>query len=207
MEVVLTRTAPGAKNKIWLIDFDDSFTYNICSELYERGAAVQVVHWSKWNQLFEKIIDSPERLALILGPGPGHPSEYELSGLGQLHGKNNIFVFGVCLGHQLIWQEKGLEIKRCKQPVHGQQVEIEVPKWFSFLPRQVQERSTRVQRYNSLCVVADLKKMPPNTDTLVQHEELLASRFENTLTYQFHPESVGTSFRKSFFTPLLDFFV
>lgn len=207
MEVVLTPIIPGAKKKIWLVDFDDSFTYNISSELYERGVLVDVVHWSQWDQLYEQLKSSHERSALILGPGPGHPCEYPLKGLNQLHGREKLFICGVCLGHQLIWQEMGLALKTCQTPIHGQQVEIEIPEWFSFLPHELHGKKTRVQRYNSLCVLPDFEKMPAHVNVLIQERELLAASFENTLTYQFHPESVGTSFRQSFFTPILNFFV
>jgi para-aminobenzoate synthetase component 2 len=91
--------------------------------------------------------------------------------------------------------------------MHGQQVEIIVPDWFDFLPRDLLGTKVRVQRYNSLCVKPEKEKMPTGTKFLVDQNELMAASFANTLTYQFHPESVGTSFRQSFFRPLLDFFV
>lgn len=197
----------GDAKKVWLIDFDDSFTYNICSELFELGLSVEVVHWTRWDQLYEVLSGTQERMALILGPGPGHPDEYDLKGLNKLHRHEHLFICGICLGHQLIWQHIGLEIRRCKKPVHGQQVEIEVPEWFDFLSADLYGKKIRVQRYNSLCVKPDTQKIPDDTNVLIEQDELLASGFAKTLTYQFHPESIGTSFRQSFFRPVLDFLV
>jgi len=75
------------------------------------------------------------------------------------------------------------------------------------LPSNLINKKVRVQRYNSLCVKPQKEKMPLRSRVLIERDELMAASFANTLTYQFHPESVGTSFRQSFFRPLLDFFV
>jgi anthranilate/para-aminobenzoate synthase component II len=47
----------------------------------------------------------------------------------------------------------------------------------------------------------------PEVKNVLKDGEVMVSRAEKVLTYQFHPESVGTSFRQAFFRPLLGFFV
>ena len=34
---------------VWIIDFDDSFTYNIAAEFYRLGFESEVIDWKKWQ--------------------------------------------------------------------------------------------------------------------------------------------------------------
>jgi anthranilate synthase component 2 len=56
---------------------------------------------------------------ILIGPGPGHPSEYpELNRvIGESCGK--VPVLGVCLGHQVICGHFGASYKNLKQVWHG----------------------------------------------------------------------------------------
>ena len=56
--------------KALFIDFDDSFTYNLVQELEEVGISCDVVHWKDIESL-------PSDKILVLGPGPGHPDDYQ----------------------------------------------------------------------------------------------------------------------------------
>lgn len=186
---------------IILLDFDDSFTYNIASELSLLGLDCQVVHWSEYPDVFKQLQTSANACALILGPGPGHPDEYQeiLPGLKKLIGKEQIFILGICLGHQLLARLIGVDVVKSSLPLHGQSVDFTVPAW---LDQEFAGKTLQVQRYNSLTFFG--REMPADWHWSGNSEgEVMIMKHQNLLSYQFHPESVGTSYREIFFKPLL----
>lgn len=186
------------RKTVLFIDFEDSFTYNVVQELTQVGFHVNVINWREWEGL-------PKEDVLALGPGPGHPDDYQvLFPLISEWLSLERPLFGVCLGHQIFWRLQGAEIKRSLRPLHGQKVEIVLnQEWCNWLRVS---QYINVQRYNSLCVPAS-SKSHLSLKNLVWEEEILITRGKNVITYQFHPESVGTSFRSAFFRPLLKDFV
>lgn len=184
---------------VCLVDFDDSFTYNIVQEVQDLGLRVRVLHWMDFDEL-------PAEDVLLLGPGPGHPEDYQrIFPLVEKWLKQKKAFFGVCLGHQIFWKLQGESVVRSREPMHGQSIEIELPvDWQEYL--QLPEL-VRVQRYNSLAVPAQAALRNPQTQNLIVQDEILITRGERLLTYQFHPESMGTSFRRSFMRPLTDHLV
>jgi anthranilate/para-aminobenzoate synthase component II len=181
--------------KITLIDFDDSFTYNLVQELEAVGPDVTVIHWTDFEVL-------PSDGILALGPGPGHPDDYQriFPLLRDWLRKGHPY-FGVCLGHQIFWRLQGEEVVRSRTPLHGQKVELILnEEWQAWLG--VRLNSIKVQRYNSLAVF-ETSRIDPLLKTLIQDHEILITRGLRVLTYQFHPESVGTSYRHLFFEPLV----
>lgn len=188
--------------KALLVDFDDSFTYNIASEFYHQKMECEVIHWSRL------LIDSSLSYNfshIILGPGPGHPREYQslFALIRQWRERADLQLLGICLGHQLLWCERGAECLVDPHPVHGQQVDLLIPDWFSFFDKDLIGFTIQVQRYNSLYIPSDqAKKIDPSARLLLSHKHVMASRFANCLSFQFHPESIGTSYRQSFFNCL-----
>ena len=183
--------------KTAFIDFHDSFSYNVIQELKQLGFEVQVFEYPDYQKAFEFEL-------VVLGPGPGHPDEYEdILPFIQKRIKEAGKLFGVCLGHQLIWRSFGFEVIKSKLPLHGQKIQINLNShWSQILNSQ---KMIEVQRYNSL--VADIKEsqIPQGIAAQFDQEELQMSHGKNWLSYQFHPESVGTSYRSSFFSPLKKF--
>lgn len=176
--------------KATFIDFDDSFTFNVVQELTEVGFKVQVVHWKDLETL-------PETGLLVLGPGPGHPDDYQrIFPLIKQWLKAQRPFFGVCLGHQILWRLQDEDIVRAKEPLHGQKVQLHLTdswkEWFRL------KGDVFVQRYNSLAVLSQAAVRNPVFQNFIQQDEILITRGPNLLTYQFHPESIGTSFRKNF---------
>lgn len=176
--------------KATFIDFEDSFTFNLVQELYLAGFEVEVLNWKD----FEKLPDSD---LLVLGPGPGHPDDYQvIFPLVEEWLKKEKPFFGVCLGHQIYWRLLKEDVFRSREPLHGQRVKLILPEsWKSFLG--IQDEAW-VQRYNSLAVGEGAEIRNPQTENFIQDQEILITRTSHVLTYQFHPESIGTSFRKSF---------
>lgn len=186
--------------KAFFIDFDDSFTFNVVQELSEAGLLVEVVNWKDFESL-------PVEGILVLGPGPGHPDDYQrIFPLLQEWIKSKRPFFGVCLGHQIFWRLMGEEVVRSKWPLHGQKITLQLDQdWMNWLG--IHQAEIQVQRYNSLAVPEQACFRNPIFKNLIQDGEIVITRGEGILTYQFHPESLGTSFREAFFKPLLRDFV
>lgn len=183
------------KKRATFLDFDDSFSFNIVQELVSIGLGVNVLHWMDFEEL-------PETDLLVLGPGPGHPDDYQrIFPLIETWMKERRPLLGICLGHQIFWRMQGEEILQSKEPLHGQKIKLQLDsgwqEWLS-LPAEVE-----VQRYNSLAVTAQSALRNPFFINCFQNDEIVMTRGEHLLTYQFHPESMGTSYRRSFFLPIL----
>jgi anthranilate/para-aminobenzoate synthase component II len=183
--------------KVFFVDFQDSFSFNILSELYELGIRnVEFIERKEAHFFLQNIQEG----VVILGPGPGHPQEYRLSQvLRPALKKKKCFFWGICLGHQLIWESLGRDIIRSKSPMHGRSIEVELNLfWREFFKL----KTLKVQRYNSL--VVDLE----NTDQrdLFFKDELIASVRDKFVSYQFHPESIGTDNSQILFARALQHF-
>lgn len=180
--------------KATFIDFEDSFSYNVVQELVDTGFEVKVIHWRDYEE-------NPVEGLLVLGPGPGHPDDYQvLFPLIKSWLNQNRPFFGVCLGHQIFWRLQNEEVVRSKNPLHGQKVKLELTdKWRKFFGLT---GPVFVQRYNSLAVLSQAAVRNPFIETYIQDDEILISKTPHLITYQFHPESIGTSFRKEFMNPL-----
>lgn len=187
------------KEDVIILDFFDSFTYNIANEVSQLGMTVTV----EQNSLnaWEKIQKLRKRKIIVLGPGPGHPDDYrEFFPLIEKSFQNkNLYFLGICLGHQVIWRIKGEKVLKSKNPIHGRAVPFKIPSWADYFEKSDWGHQTLVQRYNSLVVVpSEISK----GNFSFSQGEVMAGKFERGLTYQFHPESVGTLNPSIFFEPL-----
>lgn len=181
--------------KICLFDFEDSFTYNIAHLIALENIPIEV---KKWQELTHPgVIDNYE--FFILGPGPGHVDDYLLieKGLQKLISNHEKRILGICLGHQLVLHGFGANLVRWEEPLHGRSLEIITPEWLG-------GEKHRVQFYNSWGV--DPRYQHPDISLYVFDNKVMAARGSNFLSFQFHPESVGTTCPKTFFNPFLDFY-
>jgi anthranilate/para-aminobenzoate synthase component II len=171
------------------IDFDDSFSFNVVQELIQVGFEVTVIHWQEYEK-------NPDEGLLVLGPGPGHPDDYlNIFSLLRAWLKDGKPFFGVCLGHQIFWRLQDEPVFRSKHPLHGQRIKLDLPiSWRQWLGI---DGEVFVQRYNSLAIPAG-SRVDPSLENFVQDDEILITRSSHILTYQFHPESIGTTFRTNF---------
>ncbi len=178
-----------SKTKIYIVDFEDSFTFNIASSLFSYEEQLLVIphdiFFSRtfFNTLF---LDNQYNKAIILGPGPGNPIEYSnyFVQINEIKKNNHLYLMGICLGHQIISLTEGLIVKNSLFPMHGQQVAI-------FL----NGNRLLVQKYNSLAVFKSYLSI----------DEINILIFNRGISYQFHPESIGTKNNAFFFKELLLF--
>ena len=177
------------KKKIYIIDFEDSFTFNIAAELYHSEKEIEVISHQEFflDTQFNHFIQAVSGpIAVILGPGPGSPEGYNnyFEKMRQLQNHLQIYLMGICLGHQLLALIDGLSVRPSSHPNHGGQIKI-----------NFENKDLLVQRYNSLAVFDSLKSC----------EEIQVRKWPRGISYQFHPESIGTQNRPLFFRDLLDF--
>lgn len=206
-------------SNITIIDFDDSFTHNIQIELHRMGHTAHVFEHKNLDRLVKDLSLSSSRQAVILGPGPGHPSDYSycFDSIKSLLKLKNVYTMGICLGHQLIWKAFGHFVVE-DRPVHGQNFALKIPKWRDVFETGQWGREVLVQRYNSLAVVINEKMPIPAKEVLylnffdnndfndvIGQRQMMMSYGDGFISYQFHPESIGTNCRDLFFMPLQRF--
>ncbi|MFD3535757.1 anthranilate synthase family protein [Streptomyces sp. NPDC058664] len=174
-----------------VIDAEDTFTAMLAHVLRSSGLDVSVL---RYDEPGLRELALAHEGPVVLGPGPGNPSDAAdpkmrfLRGLtaalvqGHRHG-----LLGVCLGHELIAAELGLEIVRKRTPFQGAQLRIDL---FG------QERT--VGFYNSFTARCDertatelaLHRIEVSRDA--ETGEVHALRGPGFAGVQFHPESVLT---------------
>ncbi|WP_122614962.1 anthranilate synthase family protein [Streptomyces sp. Tu 4128] len=173
-----------------VVDGEDTFTAMLAHLLRSSGLAVTVRRYDEPG-LREGVLghEGP----VVLGPGPGDPSDPDDPKMRFLRAlaaevirDHRHGVLGVCLGHELIAAELGLDIVRKEVPYQGAQTEIDL---FG--------RRETVGFYNSFTARCD----DATAGELAAHGievsraangEVHALRGAGLAGVQFHPESVLT---------------
>jgi anthranilate synthase component 2 len=182
---------------ILLIDNYDSFTYNLYQLIagvaakFDSKASIKVVRNDKIT------IPDIEKLApshIFISPGPGKPSDAGVS-IAAIKAFKGVFpIFGVCLGHQAIWEAYGGTVGYAKKLCHGKQSAITIT-GDSVLFKGFPEHFPAA-RYHSLS--AQNEALPGLRSLLVtavsDDGEIMAIEDKAGGVYgvQFHPESVLT---------------
>jgi anthranilate synthase/aminodeoxychorismate synthase-like glutamine amidotransferase len=175
-----------------VIDNYDSFTFNLVQYFGELGAEPHVVR-NDAITLDEIAALAPR--AIVLGPGPGTPSEAGITiPVIQRFGAT-IPILGVCLGHQAIGEAYGGTVIRAPRGVmHGKTSHIRHDGTGLF---EGIDAPVEVMRYHSLVVRhADLPAALEVTATALDDPteiHALRHRTHPVVGVQFHPESIGTA--------------
>ncbi|MFF9131652.1 anthranilate synthase family protein [Streptomyces sp. NPDC014806] len=171
-----------------VVDAEDTFTAMLAHVLRAAGLTVTVRRYDE-PDLRQAVLthEGP----LVLGPGPGDPSDPEDPKMRLLREltatavrEHRHGVLGVCLGHELIAAELGLEIVRKEVPYQGAQTVIDL---FG--------REETVGFYNSFVARCDdeaageLAAHGVEVSRTASHE-VHALRGPGFAGVQFHPESV-----------------
>ena len=175
-----------------MIDNYDSFTYTLVNYFESLDQEVVV---KRNDDITVSQIKQLNPTQIVISPGPRSPNEagISLDVVANFYHKKPIL--GVCLGHQVIAQQFGAQVKRAKQVMHGKTSIITHSKkgMFQGLPNPLS-----VTRYHSLIVDHDTL---PNfieptawveTESKIHHDELMAMTMKEypVMGVQFHPESV-----------------
>ena len=170
---------------ILIIDNYDSFVHNIARYFEELGAPTRVVR----NDAVTR--DDLKAEAIVISPGPCTPHE-----AGQSMAIMRVFsglvpILGICLGHQVMGEVFGAEVKRARRPMHGDSSEInhDGKHLFEGLPPRFS-----AGRYHSLIV--DLASNDTSLEITAHSDEgeIMGLRHKSHPTFglQFHPESILT---------------
>jgi len=188
---------------VLLVDNLDSFTYNIAHSVAILGHNVTIIRgrgaiadvFSEPTALFD-LLELLNPTHLILGPGPGNPSDSELTMAISNHalaGQLKMPILGVCLGHQALAEASGMNVIRAPLgPVHG-------------TPRPCHHNSSGIfggmnsptdfTRYHSLVAVDEKSQSDFVISATDQSKSIIMALQHPTLaicSVQFHPESVGS---------------
>ncbi len=181
----------GRAGHVLLIDAEDTFTAMLAHLLRSCGLGVTV---RAHDEPGLRQAVAAHRGPVVLGPGPGDPRDAGSSKMRRLRSlaaelvkEHRDGLLGVCLGHELIAAELGLEIVRKEVPFQGAQERIDL---FG--------RPETVGFYNTFTAACD----EAAAEELAMHRvelsrdpvtgEVHAMRGPGFAGVQFHPESVLT---------------
>jgi len=172
-----------------MIDNYDSFTFNLVQYFRMLGSEVQV---ERNDEITLRDIEAGLPEAIVISPGPGHPSAsgITLDVIKTFAGR--IPLLGVCLGHQAIVSALGGEIVRASKIMHGKTSRIRSDSKGLF---HGVNGSFEAMRYHSL--VAHRETLPDELVVSAESEddqEIMGVRHKELPIegIQFHPESIMT---------------
>ena len=182
---------------IYIIDHEDSFTFNLAHllGLYDE---VYVSNYYAIDKLKLKKAD-----VLVLSPGPGEPKNYPTTTNIYHQNKGKKKIIGICLGFQQILYSEGGKIVQQKNIYHGYQSLI------SILPESCLFKNFKnllVGRYHSLKLQEPFYSASINitmrckkTNVAMGLEDLNNKIFG----FQFHPDSFLTKNGKDLIQKIL----
>lgn len=182
------------------IDNFDSFTYNLIQCFQMLGIQTCVVR-AQTKSVHECLALSPRYV--VIGPGPGPPSQATLSKELILACAKNIPLLGVCLGHQALAEFYGGVVKRALTPMHGKTSPIfhQNRGLFHGLPQ-----GFAATRYHSLIVEEATLPSCLEVTARAETEEIMGLRHRTICqeSVQFHPESILSEYGMPLLKNFLD---
>ncbi|HEU5355396.1 MAG TPA: anthranilate synthase family protein [Actinocrinis sp.] len=173
---------------VLIVDNEDAFTSMLAVQLRALGLSVTRMSFAAVDGTagYEERDGLDGFDLVILGPGPGDPSDFNLPkvrvgrALIQRLFAREQPVLGVCLGHQLLCTAMGFRLIRRLEPNQGTQVEVDL---FG--------RPELVGFYNSFAALAPEGIVPGlEIATLPGSREIVAMRGPRYGGVQFHAESI-----------------
>ncbi|MFE7208947.1 anthranilate synthase family protein [Streptomyces sp. NPDC057611] len=183
-------SAPGLTGHTLVVDGEDTFTAMLAHVLRSSGLTVTV---RRYDEPGLRAAVLAHQGPVVLGPGPGDPCDPDDPKMRLLRAltaevltEHRHGVLGVCLGHELIAAELGLDIVRKEVPHQGAQTGIDL---FG--------RSETVGFYNSYVAHCDDEAHAELSAHGIEVSrsasgEVHALRSARFASVQFHPESVLT---------------
>ena len=175
---------------ILLIDNYDSFSYNLYQLIGSINPDIKVV---RNDALSVEEIKNMAPKHIFISPGPGKPSDAGICVdlIRQLH--TVIPIFGICLGHQAIFEAFGGTVSYAGKLMHGKSSQVTLDTedaLFKGMPTVI-----KAARYHSL---AGIKSTLPDVLKITawtEDKEIMAVSHKEYAVYgvQFHPESILTS--------------
>jgi len=202
-----TRKQPQQKQaeprRVLLVDHEDSFVHTLANYLRQTGAAVTTV---RSGPTARRLIAEQRPDLVVLSPGPGCPSDFQLGETIQTCLDHHVPMFGVCLGLQGMVEYFGGKLDVLSYPMHGKPSLVDLSpaadhgggggalghkyKVFDGIPPRFE-----VARYHSLhgnqaALPQDLRVTAMSEDGVIMAIEHKALPIA---AVQFHPESILTN--------------
>lgn len=169
--------------KAFLLDHDDSFTFNLRDWLRPAFTEIAVVNHRDSREILTAKYD-----LLVLSPGPKTPQDYPqvLANLSLLPAKQP--VLGICLGLQTLVSLNGGVVQTYSPPQHGKTSSLQIsnPAYSTF-------QNLKVARYHSLiCQNTENQFETFAVSADDNHPMWLHHKSKKQMGFQFHPESFLT---------------
>ena len=172
---------------IYIIDHQDSFTWNVVHQFSE----FEEVYCSNYFNLNKRLLDKSK--IIVLSPGPGSPKDYPSTSKIYKKYKGKKKIIGICLGYQQILYSEQADIVQQKKIFHGHQSSVTVISNKSVFK---QNYKFKVGRYHSLRLKEPFFKKNfeitmrcSSTGTAMAFE----NRKDDVYGFQFHPDSFLTT--------------
>jgi 2-amino-4-deoxychorismate synthase len=166
---------------VLIVDNEDEFTFMLRHLLEHIGVRAEVRAYD------DPDLDLAAADLVLVGPGPGDPSNLEDPKIAAVHGmvadllaQKRTFM-AVCLGHQILCHRLGMPMGRHDPPLQGVQRTVEV---FG--------RSEPCGFYNTFYAMPP-GGAPPGVEMDVDDGHVVAVRSPHFVGFQFHVESVLTT--------------
>eukprot|EP00397_Hematodinium_sp_SG-2012_P000239 GEMP01000239.1.p1 GENE.GEMP01000239.1~~GEMP01000239.1.p1 ORF type:complete len:2215 (-),score=593.78 GEMP01000239.1:1467-8111(-) len=166
--------------KIVVVDYEDSFVNTVAYYLRSLITHVDVIRYNLVD--WAKLLEDPELSLVVLSPGPGSPSEYDVPKNAMRLRAKGIPILGVCLGFQGLMEADGVSIEVIPEPRHGYQrvnTKAEDGWLWADIP---------AGHYHSLGVTS----IPDSYTELCRDGDYITGvqhKTEAIIAWQFHPES------------------
>jgi anthranilate synthase len=176
----------GKGKKVLLIDHQDSFVHTLANYIRQTGAEVNTIRFDKTL----KFLKDNDYDLVVLSPGPGKPSDFNLSETIEAVIKQGIPLFGVCLGLQGIVEYFGGVLDILDYPMHGKSSMMKVLDANGLFAGLGD--TFKAGRYHSL--YARLKAVPKDLSVTAMSEDgvVMAISHKDLPIHavQFHPETI-----------------
>ena len=171
---------------IYIIDHQDSFTYNIVHQFENFDNVV----CDNYNEINNNKLNKAN--VIVLSPGPGAPKNYPITSSVYKKYKGKKKIIGICLGfQQILYCEKGKIIEQNKI-YHGYQSRIKVTSNHSLFKKN---HYFKVGRYHSLKLKEPFsaKNFEITMRCAISNTVMaIENNKEKVYGFQFHPESFLT---------------
>lgn len=178
-----------AGRRVLVVDAEDTWTQMLAHMVRHVGMVAEV---RRWEQVDPDDVIDPSWDLVLLGPGPGDPtdlSDPRIVRLRELAGArlaSGLPLLAVCLSHQVLAAMAGLEIVKLARPNQGVQIPVDL--WGEV--RRIGFYNTFVARPPAVGAAVSVGGRPLDVAVHEPHDAVVALRGPGVATIQGHAESV-----------------